>query len=67
MTVVHVCLNEVPHHEVRNPAFSTALARLWLAVDPRSASATRFTERQDLLNFLRRKVDQITASRRDYA
>src|SRR5271154_4840690 len=38
MTVIYVCLNEVPHYEVRNPAFSTALTRLWLAVDARNVA-----------------------------
>jgi hypothetical protein len=33
MVVLYVCLNEVPHYEVRNPEFSIALTRLWLEVD----------------------------------
>ena len=38
MAIIYVCLNEVPHYEVRNPAFSIALTRLWLEVDARNVS-----------------------------
>jgi hypothetical protein len=59
MTVAYVCLNEVPHYEVRNPAFSTALTRLWLAVDSRTAPADRLSDARALAAFFQDKFDQI--------
>jgi hypothetical protein len=57
MQVIYVCLNEVPHYEVRNPAFSTALTRLWLAVDARSLQD--IAEPQTLVGFLDAQFDRI--------
>jgi hypothetical protein len=59
MTVVYVCLNEVPHYEVRNPGFSTALTRLWLAVDSRAVAVDHFADPQNLQAFLNGKFEQI--------
>jgi len=59
MAIIYVCLNEVPHYEVRNPAFSTALTRLWLEVDARDVDAERFTDAEPLVRFLGLKFDRI--------
>jgi hypothetical protein len=59
MAIIYVCLNEVPHYEVRNPAFSTALTRLWLEVDARTVDAERFADTQQLVRFLGLKFDRI--------
>jgi hypothetical protein len=59
MTIIYVCLNEVPHYEVRNPAFSTALTRLWLEVDARGVEAERFADAEQLVRFLGLKFDRI--------
>jgi hypothetical protein len=59
MMVAYVCLNEVPHYEVRNPEFSTALTRLWLAVDSRSTPADRLSDAASLAGFLQERLDQI--------
>jgi hypothetical protein len=59
MTIIYVCLNEVPHYEVRNPAFSIALTRLWLEVDARNVSAGDATTAQQLLALLSQKIDRI--------
>jgi hypothetical protein len=59
MAIIYVCLNEVPHYEVRNPAFSTALTRLWLEVDARGVEAEQFVDSQQLVSFLGLKFDRI--------
>ncbi len=59
MAIIYVCLNEVPHDEVCNPAFSTALTRLWLEVDARGVDAERFADAQQLVRFLNVKFDRI--------
>ncbi|THD60570.1 hypothetical protein [Phenylobacterium sp.] len=58
MTIVYVCLNEVPHYEVRNPAFSTALTRLWLEVDCRTI-AQDACDQESVADMMRRKLDRI--------
>jgi hypothetical protein len=55
MTVVYVCLNEVPHYEVRNPAFSTALTRLWMEVDARAVDPRGYDRVDQLVSFLDEK------------
>jgi len=59
MAIIYVCLNEVPHYEVRNPAFSIALTRLWLEVDARNVSTRDAETPEQLLAFLRQKIDRI--------
>jgi hypothetical protein len=59
MMVAYVCLNEVPHYEVRNPEFSTALTRLWLAVDSRSEPANQLNDVASLSVFLQERLNQI--------
>ncbi|WP_158915897.1 hypothetical protein [Caulobacter sp. S45] len=59
MTVIYVCLNEVPHYEVRNPAFSTALTRLWMEVDARTVDPKRFDRPEQLELFLDQKLARI--------
>lgn len=59
MTVIYVCLNEVPHYEVRNPTFSTALTRLWMAVDVRAVDANKFAGAEQFITCLNQKLDRI--------
>ena len=56
MVVIYVCLDEVPHYEVRSPAFSTALTRLWLEVDAKDID---YSEAGELVPFLARKHERI--------
>ena len=58
--VVYVCLNEVPHYEVRNPAFSTALTRLWLEVDGRAVNQVDTKDRAELVALLEWKLARIS-------
>ena len=55
MGVIYVCLNEVPHFEVRSPCFSIALTRLWLEVDARSVAGSEFGSIEDFKKFLEKK------------
>jgi hypothetical protein len=59
MEVIYVCLNEVPHFEVRSPCFSIALTRLWLEVDARSVVGSEFGSIADFKKFLERKHGSI--------
>jgi len=59
MTIVYVCLNEVPHYEVRNPAFSTALTRLWLEVDGRSLVPGPLHDHDQIVQLLEDKLSRI--------
>ena len=59
MTIIYVCLNEVPHYEVRNPAFSTALTRLWLEVDSRSIAHGQIQNDQQVVGLLEDKLVRI--------
>jgi hypothetical protein len=59
MTVVYVCLNEVPHYEVRNPAFSTALTRLWMEVDARNVDPKGYERGDQLASFLDEKHERV--------
>jgi hypothetical protein len=59
MTIIYVCLNEVPHYEVRNPAFSTALTRLWLEVDCRGLVVEPDVKARDVAGLLQQKLDRI--------
>jgi hypothetical protein len=59
MTVVYVCLNEVPHYEVRNPAFSTALTRLWMEVDARAVDPKGYERADQLASFLHEKHERV--------
>jgi hypothetical protein len=61
MTVIYVCLNEVPHYEVRNPAFSTALTRLWMEVDARSVRPEQIEQSAKVASFLELKRARICA------
>ena len=42
MRIIHVCLDVVPHYEVRDPAFSQALTRLWCEVDLKGVEPAAF-------------------------
>ena len=55
MEVIYVCLNEVPHYEVRSPAFSIALTRLWLEVDARTLELSEFASPGDFDAYLEKK------------
>ena len=59
MIVIYVCLNEVPHYEVRSPAFSTALTRLWLEVDARDIANDGLSSADELVSFLSAKHERI--------
>jgi hypothetical protein len=61
LAVIYVCLNEVPHYEVRNPAFSTALTRLWLEVDARTVGAPGVETEASLIALLEHKRVRIDA------
>lgn len=56
MTVIYVCLNEAPHYEVRNPAFSIALTRLWMEVDARTIEPKSIEAPEQLILFLDHKL-----------
>ena len=60
MLVIYVCLNEVPHYEVRSPAFSTALARLWLEVGARNLDHDVFAGAAGLVDLLSGKCQRIS-------
>jgi len=59
MTIIYVCLNEVPHYEVRSPAFSTALTRLWLEVDARTVEPEHIDDLNQWVAFLDHKFQRI--------
>lgn len=59
MEVIYVCLNEVPHYEVRSPAFSIALTRLWLEVDARALEVSEFNSSHDFDAYLEGKYSCI--------
>jgi putative hemolysin len=59
MTVIYVCLNEVPHYEVRSPTFSIALTRLWLEVDSRTVKVEDIQSSSQLEAFLAEKLGRI--------
>jgi len=59
MTIIYVCLNEVPHYEVRNPTFSIALTRLWRECDPRRVDLTPIERPRQISQLLNHKFDRI--------
>ncbi len=59
MKVIYVCLDVVPHYEVRNPAFSQALTRLWCEVDLQEVKPERLNDRPQLIAFLAAKLARI--------
>ena len=59
MAVIYVCLDVVPHYEVRSPAFSQALTRLWCEVDVKTIDPGAFGETSELVAFLTRKLERI--------
>jgi len=59
MRVIYVCLDVVPHYEVRNPAFSQALTRLWCEVDLKDEEPGSFSDMSRLVGFLTAKLGRI--------
>ena len=59
MKVIYVCLDVVPHYEVRNPAFSQALTRLWCEVDLKDVEPATFRDMPQLISFLTAKLERV--------
>ena len=59
MRIIYVCLDVVPHYEVRNPAFSQALTRLWCEVDLATLEPDSFEEMPQFVAFLTAKFERI--------
>ncbi len=59
MAILYVCLDVVPHYEVRNPAFSQALTRLWCEIDVKAIDPGAFGDTAALVAFLTRKLERI--------
>jgi hypothetical protein len=59
MKVIYVCLDVVPHYEVRNPAFSQALTRLWCEVDLKDVEPASFNDIPRLILFLNAKLERV--------